>query len=182
MTTTQIKAQQIASLSVAAVVGGGTFAAATYFWKATAVGPWGESGASAEATVAVALNGSATLTIGAAPAGTHHLNVYRGTVTNTENKLIATLPAGTTTFTDTGTAGVTATCPATAAAFAALTKSGGVPTKAGVAAVEPAGLAEGLQLTAYAGAVGWCANIPSTTWQQRNQKYMAAAGLALQEV
>jgi hypothetical protein len=98
-------------LGAAANVGGGTFAAATYFWKITGTNAAGETTGSAEATVAVALNGTATLTWSALPAGTTGVKVYRGTVTNTENVLVATLGA-VVTYTDTGIAGTAATVPA----------------------------------------------------------------------
>lgn len=98
-------------LAAAANVGGGTFAAATYFWKITGTNAAGETTGSAEATVAVALNGTATLTWAALPAGTTGVKVYRGTVTNTENVLVTTLGA-VVTYTDTGIAGTAATVPA----------------------------------------------------------------------
>lgn len=53
----------------------------------------------------MAANGTATLTWAALPAGTTAVKVYRGTVTNTENVLVATLGA-VVTYTDTGIAGV----------------------------------------------------------------------------
>ena len=103
-------------LGASANVGGGTFAAATYFWKITGTNAAGETTASNEASVAVALNGTATLTWSALPAGTTGVKVYRGTVTNTENVLVATLGA-VVTYTDTGTAGSGATPPAAGTAF-----------------------------------------------------------------
>jgi hypothetical protein len=98
-------------LAAAANVGGGTFAAATYFWKITGTNAAGETTGSNEATVAVAAGGTATLTWSALPAGTTGVKVYRGTVTNTENVLVATLGA-VVTYTDTGTAGTVAAVPA----------------------------------------------------------------------
>ncbi len=98
-------------LAAAANVGGGTFAAATYFWKVTGTNAAGETTGSNEATVAVAASGTATLTWSALPAGTTGVKVYRGTVTNTENVLVATLGA-VVTYTDTGTAGAAASPPA----------------------------------------------------------------------
>lgn len=108
-------------LGAAANVGGGTFAAATYFWKITGTNAAGETTGSSEATVAVALNGTATLTWSALPAGTTGVKVYRGTVTNTENVLVATLGA-VVTFTDTGAAGVAGTVPTASTA----TGTGGI--------------------------------------------------------
>ena len=105
-------------LGAAANVGGGTFAAATYFWKITGLSTAGETAASNEATVAVALNGTATLTWSALPAGTTGVKVYRGTVTNTENVLVATLGA-VTAYTDTGTAGPAGSPPAVSSAYTA---------------------------------------------------------------
>lgn len=98
-------------LAAGANVGGGSFAAASYFWKITALDAAGETTGSNEATVAVALNGTCTLTWSALPAGTTAVRVYRGTVTNTENVLVATLGA-VVTYTDTGTAGVAGAPPA----------------------------------------------------------------------
>lgn len=91
-------------LQVAAQVGGGTFAAGNYFWVVTATNAFGETTASNEVTVAVALNGSAVLTWEANAPGTVHVRVYRGVAAGAENALIATL-GNVLTFTDTGTAG-----------------------------------------------------------------------------
>lgn len=103
------------TLAASANVGGGTFAAATYFWKITGLNGRGETTASNEATVAVALNGTATLTWAALPAGTTGVKVYRGTVTNTENVLVATLGA-VVTYIDTGIAGTAGSPPAVSSA------------------------------------------------------------------
>lgn len=97
-------------LAAAANVGGGTFAAGNYFWVITGTDALGETTASNEATVAVALNGTATLTWNPLPAGTTGVKVYRGTVSGSENALIATLGA-VVTYADTGTAGSAATPP-----------------------------------------------------------------------
>jgi hypothetical protein len=96
-------------------VGGGSFAAAAYFWKITGLNARGETTVSNEATCSVALNGTASLTWAALPAGTTAVKVYRGTVTNTENALVATLGA-VVAYTDTGTAGTAATPPAVSGA------------------------------------------------------------------
>lgn len=90
------------TLAASPNVGGGTFAAATYFWKITGTNGNGETTASNEATTAVALNGTASLTWAALPAGTTGVRVYRGTVTNSENLLVAVLGA-VVAYTDTGT-------------------------------------------------------------------------------
>jgi hypothetical protein len=105
-------------LAAAAVGSGGTFAAATYFWKVTGTNAAGETTGSNEATVAIVLNGSCNLTWSALPSGTTGVKVYRGTVTNTENALIVTLGA-VTSYTDTGTAGSAATPPAANSALTA---------------------------------------------------------------
>jgi len=97
-------------LAVTAIAGGGTFAAATYFWKITGTNDAGETTVSNEATVAIALNGSASLSWSALPAGTTGVKVYRGTATNSENILVATLGVCQS-FLDTGTAGTGATPP-----------------------------------------------------------------------
>jgi len=108
------------TLAAAPVAGGGTFAAASYFWKVTGLNANGtESAASAEATASVALNGHANLTWAALPAGTTGVNVYRGTVTGQENVLVATLGA-VVAYTDTGIAGTAAVPPAAPTATAAI--------------------------------------------------------------
>jgi len=89
---------------------GGTFAAATYFWKITAVDAGGgESPVSNEITNAIAINGTMAMSW-VALTGAASYKIYRGTATNTENKLVATLGA-VTSYIDTGTAGTTATLP-----------------------------------------------------------------------
>lgn len=105
-------------LGVTAVGSGGTFAAATYFWKITGTNAFGETTASNEATVAIALNGSANLSWSALPSGTTGVKVYRGTATNAENVLVATLGA-VTAYTDTGGAGTGASPPAANSALTA---------------------------------------------------------------
>lgn len=98
-------------LAAAAVATGGTFAAGAKYWKITGLSAGGqESPASAEVTATLVLNGSATLTWSALPAGTTGVNVYRGTAPGAENALVATLGAGVT-YTDTGSAGTAATPP-----------------------------------------------------------------------
>ncbi len=125
MTTSKIRAQVSGTtpsgLAVAAVGTGGTFAAATYFWKITFVSRWGESPGSNEATVAIVLNGSANLTWTAPPAGTVTVNIYRGTVTNTENRLVGTAAGNAAAFTDTGLAGSVQSPPAALAAYSNVT-------------------------------------------------------------
>ena len=125
---THVLQYQLAAPSTLAAspnVGGGSFAAAAYFWKVTGTDAAGETTGSNEATCSVALNGTASLTWSALPAQTTGVKVYRGTVTNTENVLVATLGA-VVAYTDTGTAGVAATPPAvnTAQTAAILTVEG----------------------------------------------------------
>ena len=101
-------------LAAAAVGTGGTFAAATYFWKVTAVGSGGETPASNEATVAIVLNGKANLTWTAVPNAVSY-NIYRGTSSNGENKLVGT--STTNAFSDTGVVGTTQSPPTANTSF-----------------------------------------------------------------
>jgi hypothetical protein len=103
-----ILAAPVLSLGTAGT--GGTFAAATYFWKLTAVDVNGGEAFSNEVTGAVLLNGTRPLTWVAVPNAVSY-KLYRGTVTNTENVLVAATTA--LTYTDTGTAGSAGTVPAT---------------------------------------------------------------------
>jgi len=90
---------------------GGTFGAATYFWKITAIdASGGESLVSNEITNAIAANGTIAMSWAALTNATG-FKVYRGTSTGAENKLVATLGL-VTSYVDTGTAGTTATLPA----------------------------------------------------------------------
>ena len=103
------------TLAASPNVGGGTFGAATYFWKITGVNGRGETTASNEATTAVAANGTASLTWAALPSGTTGVRVYRGTATNAENVLVAVLGA-VVAYTDTGTSLAAAAPPASSSA------------------------------------------------------------------
>jgi hypothetical protein len=98
-------------LSVGAAGAGGTFAAATYFWKLTVLDAKGESLPSNEVSLVLALNATAPLSW-AAGVGATGYKLYRGTVAGAENVLVTTLGA-VTTYTDTGTAGTAATVPLT---------------------------------------------------------------------
>ena len=80
------------TLAAAAIGAGGTFAAGTYFWKVTATNSAGESIGSNEASAVLILNGSANLTW-TLPTGATGIKVYRGTASNTQNILVATLGA-----------------------------------------------------------------------------------------
>lgn len=110
-----------AGLAAAPVVGGGAFAAASYFWKITAINAFGETIASNEATAAIALNGSANLTWGAVPGATGY-RIYRSAATNGQNASPAFVAAvgAVTAYTDTGAATTAGSVPAsntTAIAF-----------------------------------------------------------------
>lgn len=92
-------------LVAAPVVGGGTFAAGTYFWEVTATTALGETTVSNEATATIALNGSCTLTWNKPNAVVTGYKVYRGTGAGAENVLVTTLVGQATTFTDTNVGG-----------------------------------------------------------------------------
>lgn len=98
-----------------AVASGGTFAAATYYWKVTATNALGETVGSVEASAAIAANGSADLAWNAV-AGANGYKVYRATAAGGENTspaLVTTITSGSTvTYTDTGTATTAGTVPA----------------------------------------------------------------------
>lgn len=97
------------ALTAAPSTTGGTFAAGTYFWVVTAVNANGETIKSNEVqAVLTGSTSSVALTWNAVDGATGY-NVYRGTSTTNENKLITT--ATTNTYTDTGSAGTTATLP-----------------------------------------------------------------------
>jgi len=180
VTTTQIKRNQgpaPTTAAAAAVGSGGTFGAATYFWKVTALTQAGESAPSNEASVAIIANGSANLTW-VNPSGTYAVRIYRGTATGAENVLVAQI-GPVQAFTDTNLNAGAATPPAVSN-FAAATKTAGAPTKAN----EVAGVNSGLNQALYAGLVGWCQPTAPNggTVQQRNGKVVAGAGFAVQEV
>lgn len=181
--TTQIKSLPAgiaapAGLAVAAVGSGGTFAAATYFWKITYRTRFGETAGSNEATVAIALNGSANLTWTAPPFGTIAVRIYRGTVTNTENILVAEVAGTATAFTDTnlGSAGT----PPAVGTFASITT-----TAAGMTAKSSTGLAglNGGQLNQALRAINYWHNAPANpAVDGQAAKMLAAVGLGIQEI
>ena len=83
---------------------GGSLAAATYYYKITQVaGTQGESGGSTEVSAVVSANGTAALnwTFNANSVANTAVNIYRGPTSGSE-KLLVTLPANTTSWTDTG--------------------------------------------------------------------------------
>lgn len=98
-------------LSAGSSTSGGAFAAGTYFWVITATNFKGETIASNEITATLTLNQEKVMTWGAISGATGY-NVYRGTVSGAENVLVASVGA-VTTYTDTGTAGMSATPPGT---------------------------------------------------------------------
>jgi hypothetical protein len=100
-TFVSIQAAPVAAPTLTTAGAGGTLAAATYFYKWTTVGATGESGPSPEASIATALNGTNTLTLGNITQAHTSIKVYRSTATGTEVYL-ATLPPNTYSWTDTG--------------------------------------------------------------------------------
>src|SRR5215469_11716846 len=183
MTATQIRTYQgpaPTSAAVAAQAGGGTFAAGAQFWKLTALGWWGESAPSNEATESVALNGSANLTW-TLPTGATGVKVYRGTTTNAENALVATL-GPVSAWTDTGGAGSAATPPASGA-WTGVTKTGALPAKSNV----PGGTNPGRGNMLMQGLMSWCAGVGSAAGGTGplatiGRKEAAAAGWNVQDV
>ena len=89
--------------SATPVGSGGTFAAGTYFYKATQTTAFGETTVSNEVSATVVLNGSANLVVN--PNLGYPTKIYRGTTSNGENTLVTTLAAGVTNFTDTNVGG-----------------------------------------------------------------------------
>ena len=167
-----------AGLAVGAVGSGGTFAAATYFWKITFRTTSGETSGSNEATVAIVLNGSASLTWTAPPARVLGVRVYRGTVTNTENVFVTELPGTAAAYTDTGTGGAGAV-PA-AGSFATITT--GSTNLCSKSSAALAGLTNG-QLIQALRAINYWHNAPAnTTVDAQAAKILAAVGMAIQEV
>ncbi|MFF2551820.1 phage tail tube protein [Nocardia sp. NPDC058058] len=93
---------------------GGTFTAATYYWKVTALFGTGETAGSSEFSLAVTASQKVALTW-TTSAGASGYNVYRGTSAGAENVLVGTVgPVGA--FTDTGAAGTAATVPGSSSA------------------------------------------------------------------
>jgi hypothetical protein len=96
-----------ASVTATPSASGGTFTAATYFYKVSALFPWGESAVSSEVSAVVVANGSVALTWGAVTGATGY-RVYRGTAAGAES---AYQVATGNSFTDTGSAGTAGTPP-----------------------------------------------------------------------
>lgn len=93
---------------------GGTLAAATYFYKVTAILPGGETLASNERSIVTTGTTSSNTVSWVAMPGALGYNVYRGTSTGGENLYYGVSGGSTTSFLDTGTAGISATPPASA--------------------------------------------------------------------
>lgn len=183
MTNTQIRVAQAGAAPsgvVAAAVGtGGTFAAGAQFWKITRRTLFGETQPSTEVTATLVLNGSASLTWSAAP-GTYAFRIYRGTVTNTENLLVAEVDGHATSFVDTGASVVAATPPAAPAAFANANLS------STALALKTSGALSGLnggQLAQALRAINYWHNFPTDPANTvQAAKILAAVGIAIQEV
>jgi lysophospholipase L1-like esterase len=99
------------SIAVQSTAGsGGTFAAGTYYYKATATTASGESTGSDEVSATVALNGTVTIA-SSGQAGATGLKLYRGTTPGGQATLVGSFSVGGT-ITDTG-AGSAGTVPGT---------------------------------------------------------------------
>lgn len=110
---TAVSAAPVITLGTTASTGG-TFAAATYFWKLTSLNGTTESAGSNEVTAAIAANGTQVINWTAVTGATGY-RLYRGTVAGAENVLVTTIGSGATvTFTDTGAAGTAGSPPAVA--------------------------------------------------------------------
>lgn len=90
---------------------GGTLAAASYFYKVTAINVFGETIASAEATVTTTGTTSSVGITWPASTGATSYRIYRGTATGAENVYYTST---TNAFTDTGAVNTAATPPASA--------------------------------------------------------------------
>lgn len=100
---------------------GGTFAAATYYWKVTAFNFSGETTASSEVSAVLTGTTSSCVISWSALTGVHDqtgigalfagYKIYRGTTSNGENVLVGTVAASATSYTDTGAGGTSATIP-----------------------------------------------------------------------
>lgn len=85
---------------------GGTFSAGTYNWAVTAFNESGETNLSNDVFTTLVANGSQVINW-AAITGARGYNIYRYTSSPANGHLVATVTAGTTTYTDTGTATTT---------------------------------------------------------------------------
>lgn len=108
----------------ASAVAGGTFADGTYFYKVTALNVSGESTPGTQGSATTATTNNTVHLSWTAVTGATSYNIYRGTVTNTENVLVANTTA--VTFNDTNIAGTAGTPPV--ANTAAILGDPGVPS------------------------------------------------------
>jgi hypothetical protein len=96
-------------ITLGSAVSGGSFAAATYFWKLSAVNGTGETIGSNELTVALTLNQKQPINWTAVVGASGGYRLYRGTVAGQENVLVAAIAGqATATYTDLGAAGTNA--------------------------------------------------------------------------
>lgn len=166
-------------LAAAAVGSGGTFSAATYFWKITFRTTLGETSGSNEDSKAIVLNGSANLTWTAPPARVLGVRIYRGTSSNGENVLVAEVAGNATAYTDTGSAGTSASPPAAGSFTTITTASTGVCSKSSAAL---SGLTSGQQMQAMRAINYWHNSPANTTVDGQAAKILAAVGMSIQEV
>lgn len=99
------------SLTAVGSSSGGSFSAGSYYWVVTATNWQGETIASNEASATLTGSTSSVSLAWLLPTGAAGINVYRGTVSGSENVLVASLGA-VTSYADTGSAGTTGTPPA----------------------------------------------------------------------
>jgi hypothetical protein len=108
---------------------GGTLAAGTYYWKVTAKSATGETLGSNEVTATTTGSTSSQPLSWTAVPGAVSFNVYRGTSAGGENVIVTNTTA--TSYTDTGTAGGSASVPASstfsapASVYLSIVKAGG---------------------------------------------------------
>jgi hypothetical protein len=118
---------------------GGTFTAGTYYWKMTAVTAAGESTPGNEITTTFSGSTSSNALSWTQVTGATGYKIYRGTSTGGENVLVTTIGSGSTvTYTDTGTAGTSATPPVVNTAAIAVPSGLGV-SGSGTGGTLPAG-------------------------------------------
>ena len=96
-------------ITLGAAASGGSFAAADYFWKLSAVNGTGETVGSNELTATLSLNQKQTLNWTAVVGASGGYRLYRGTVAGQENVLVAAIAGQTTaTYIDLGAVGTNA--------------------------------------------------------------------------
>jgi hypothetical protein len=98
-------------ITLGSAAAGGTFAAATYYWKLTATNTAGETVGSNELTATLTANQKQPINW-TQITGANGYRLYRGTAAGAENVLVAVITGGATvTYTDLGAAGTNATVP-----------------------------------------------------------------------